>query len=296
MNDPLDRACPKEPSERKTSSPPLSPPLPACRSFSAGRSDPPFLDKVGNERCDQGSQSEFLGQALTWTLHTPRPLAQAPAQQNSAGSAMFIARASGEPQAPLGAACCAETATSRHMPLLTELEKGSVGRRSYKHGAPNGAFADGGNCATPCQNLLFWKMPRPRITRMARMKQIRVILVIRGQFLWVAALPRWEILGLRAIPVGNSTDLLCPGGATREARRACFRRQRRHSYQPRATPWVYRPKTILSAESATHCAEGLRPGDVHLSGSDPMNLMTQAAGLSNVRADGNEQMSAYNNP
>jgi hypothetical protein len=27
-----------------------------------------------------------------------------------------------------------------------ELEKGSVGRRFYKHGAPNGAFAAGANC------------------------------------------------------------------------------------------------------------------------------------------------------
>ena len=52
-------------------------------------------------------------------------------------------------------------------------------------------------------------------------------------------------------------------------RRGGLRRQRRHSYQPaaperseggpRATPWVYRPKNILSAESAIHCAEGLRP-------------------------------------
>jgi hypothetical protein len=32
------------------------------------------------------------------------------------------------------------------MPLLTELEKGSVGWRFYKHGAPHEAFADGGNC------------------------------------------------------------------------------------------------------------------------------------------------------
>jgi hypothetical protein len=31
------------------------------------------------------------------------------------------------------------------MPLLTELEKCSVGWRFYKHGAPDGAFADGGN-------------------------------------------------------------------------------------------------------------------------------------------------------
>ena len=44
----------------------------------------------------------------------------------------------------------------------------------------------------------------------------------------------------------------------RNAKRACLRRQRRHSYQPRATPWVYRPKTPLSAESAIHCAQGRR--------------------------------------
>ena len=34
----------------------------------------------------------------------------------------------------------------------------------------------------------------------------------------------------------------------------CLGRQRRQSYQPRATPWVCRPKTILSAESAIHRA------------------------------------------
>ena len=44
---------------------------------------------------------------------------------------MFIVKASGEPQAPLGAACDAETTMSRHMPLLTELRRGSVGWRSY---------------------------------------------------------------------------------------------------------------------------------------------------------------------
>ena len=42
---------------------------------------------------------------------------------------MFIVKASGEPQAPLGAACYADAPTSRRMPLLTELEKSSVGRR-----------------------------------------------------------------------------------------------------------------------------------------------------------------------
>ena len=46
-------------------------------------------------------------------------------------------------------------------------------------------------------------------------------------------------------------------------KRACLRRQRRHSYQPRATPWVYRPTTIPSAESAIHRAARLRLGDVH---------------------------------
>ncbi|MGO9201888.1 MAG: hypothetical protein ACLQM8_15275, partial [Limisphaerales bacterium] len=45
-------------------------------------------------------------------------------------------------------------------------------------------------------------------------------------------------------------DRNSPTGSTREALRACLRRQRRHSYQPRATPWVYRPKAILSAEGA----------------------------------------------
>lgn len=58
---------------------------------------------------------------------------------------MFIARASGEAQAPLGAARYAVTAASRQMPLLAELEKGAVGRRFYKYGAPSGAFAAAGN-------------------------------------------------------------------------------------------------------------------------------------------------------
>ena len=58
---------------------------------------------------------------------------------------MFVVRAPKEPQAPLGAACCVEAAMSRPMPLLTELEKPSVGWRCYKHFAPNGAIADGGN-------------------------------------------------------------------------------------------------------------------------------------------------------
>jgi len=61
---------------------------------------------------------------------------------------MFIVKASGGAQAPSGAAGYAETTTSSHMPLLTELEKGSVGWRFYKHAAPNGAFAVGGNRKT----------------------------------------------------------------------------------------------------------------------------------------------------
>jgi iron(III) transport system substrate-binding protein len=39
-----------------------------------------------------------------------------------------------------------------------------------------------------------------------------------------------------------------------------FRRQRRPLYQPRATPWVYRSKTNLSAEGAIHRAEEPTPG------------------------------------
>jgi hypothetical protein len=60
---------------------------------------------------------------------------------------------------------------------------------------------------------------------------------------------------------------------TREARRAGLRRQRRHSYQPRATPWVYGPKTILSAESAIHRVQGLRPGDAHEAGFQPSGIV-----------------------
>jgi hypothetical protein len=59
---------------------------------------------------------------------------------------MLIVKAPAEPQAPLGVACYADAVAPRPTPLRTELEKGSVGRRFYKHGAPNGAFADGVNC------------------------------------------------------------------------------------------------------------------------------------------------------
>jgi hypothetical protein len=76
---------------------------------------------------------------------------------------------------------------------------------------------------------------------------------------------------------GNS-----PTGSIWEAPRACSRRQRRLSYQPRATPWVYRPTAILSAESAIHCTGGSRRAvtprwDSNSSG--PMNPMGQAVGL-----------------
>jgi len=58
---------------------------------------------------------------------------------------MFTVRASGEAQAPLGAARYAVTAASRQMPLLAELEKGAVGWRFYKYGASSGAFAAAAN-------------------------------------------------------------------------------------------------------------------------------------------------------
>jgi DNA-binding beta-propeller fold protein YncE len=90
-------------------------------------------------------------------------------------------------------------------------------------------------------------------------------------------LKRWATL--TSVAFENSTELVCPGGATWDALRGCLRRQRRHSYPPRATPWVYRPNTILSAESAIHGAQGLRPGDFRLSGSALMSPMTQAVGL-----------------
>jgi len=74
---------------------------------------------------------------------------------------------------------------------------------------------------------------------------------------------------LAPMPFGNLTEPLYRRDTmktAKEALRACLGRQRRHSYQPRATPWVYRPKTILSAESAVHCLAGLRPGPDAASG------------------------------
>ncbi len=61
------------------------------------------------------------------------------------------------------------------------------------------------------------------------------------------------------------------GEPSRAAPRACAGRQRRPSYQPRATPWVCRPKTMLSAESATHGAVGLGFGGVPLDGESGPN-------------------------
>jgi len=39
-----------------------------------------------------------------------------------------------------------------------------------------------------------------------------------------------------------------------------FVRSSTRAYQLRATRWVSRPKTLVSAESAIHCPEGLGPG------------------------------------
>jgi hypothetical protein len=77
-------------------------------------------------------------------------------------------------------------------------------------------------------------------------------------------------------------DANSPTGSTREVLRACLRRQRRHLYQPRATPWAHRPKAILSAEGAIHSADGWnrvpRPRR-DLSRSAQMKPMRQAVGL-----------------
>ncbi len=67
-------------------------------------------------------------------------------RESSVRSAMFIANVPRDSQAPLGAACGDDRAARRSMPLLTELERDSVGWPFYKHGAPNGAFAEAGQC------------------------------------------------------------------------------------------------------------------------------------------------------
>jgi len=76
-------------------------------------------------------------------------------------------------------------------------------------------------------------------------------------------------------------------GELQPFQRFSWRRRRRHSYQPRATPWVYRPEIILSAESAIHCRAELSPvagPRRDLGASDPMNRMTQAVGLPGNKA------------
>src|SRR5215471_15057050 len=62
------------------------------------------------------------------------------------------------------------------------------------------------------------------------------------------------------------------------------RRQRRHSYQPRATPWVNRANALASAESAIHKppmrqAVGLQPNQmVREPRALPWAVMKQAVG------------------
>src|SRR6266568_2327456 len=79
-------------------------------------------------------------------------LAPTSLRESSVRSAMFIANVPGDSQAPLGAACDDEGSARRPMPLLTELERDSVGWLFYKHGAPNGACAQAGQCEVPGLN------------------------------------------------------------------------------------------------------------------------------------------------
>ena len=129
-----------------------------------------------------------------------------------------------------------------------ELDKRIGAPRCYKYVAPDGAFAlgaspGGTSDSSPAfQGLVFTRIFSPVLS----------------------------------VPLSGERQS-SPRGSAWEALRACLRRQRRRSYQPRATPWVYQPKAILSAESAIHCAEGL--SDLRLSRSDPMNPMRQAVGL-----------------
>src|SRR6266404_1551639 len=78
------------------------------------------------------------------TAHDPAPPGESSVtsafRKSSVRSAMFIANAPGDSQAPLGAACDNNGTARRPMPLLTELERDSIGSPFYKHGAPNGAF------------------------------------------------------------------------------------------------------------------------------------------------------------
>jgi hypothetical protein len=54
---------------------------------------------------------------------------------------MSIVKTLEKSQAPLGAACAAQTAGRSHMPLLPELGSRTGVPDCYRHGAPNGAFA-----------------------------------------------------------------------------------------------------------------------------------------------------------
>src|SRR5260370_25565681 len=60
-------------------------------------------------------------------------LAPTSLRESSVRSAMFIANVPGDSQAPLRAACDDEGSERRPMPLLTELERHSVGWLFYKH-------------------------------------------------------------------------------------------------------------------------------------------------------------------
>ena len=66
-------------------------------------------------------------------------LTDPPPRQSSVRSAIFIVQVHRGAQAPSGAACQGRTVRRVDMPLLTELERGLVGPRSYKDGAPKGA-------------------------------------------------------------------------------------------------------------------------------------------------------------
>ena len=134
-----------------------------------------------------------------------------------------------------------------------ELDKRIGAPRCYKYVAPDGAFAlgaspGGTSDSSPAfQGLVFTRIFSPVLS----------------------------------VPLSGERQS-SPRGSAWEALRACFRRQGRHSYQPRATPWVYRPKSILSAESAIHCPEGLRPGPHAASEGaliGPKETMSQADGL-----------------
>ena len=85
----------------------------------------------------QGTQRRILARtfhAFGWPI-------PAPVRPSSVRSAMFIVRACRGSQAPVGAASHDESVAPSSMPLLTELEMGSVGWPFYKHGVPSGALA-----------------------------------------------------------------------------------------------------------------------------------------------------------